>query len=80
MWHLYHQLPLSWQKGCRNGLFRQSQHYMNLFCANMMDLNQRVEAFGYAYPSRDVFMENSEHCCLGATQQGVPENGHTHAE
>ncbi|XP_036885803.1 UPF0764 protein C16orf89 homolog isoform X2 [Sturnira hondurensis] len=46
-------------KGCTNGLFRQSQHYMNLFCANMMNLNQRVEAIGYAYPSRDIFMENN---------------------
>ncbi|XP_035876848.1 UPF0764 protein C16orf89 homolog isoform X2 [Phyllostomus discolor] len=46
-------------KGCTNGLFHQSPHYMNLFCANMMDLNQRVEAIGYAYPSRDIFMENN---------------------
>ncbi|KAM5331013.1 UPF0764 protein C16orf89 homolog isoform 2-T2 [Glossophaga mutica] len=52
-------------KGCTNGLFRQSQHYMNLFCANMMDLNQRAEAIGYAYPSRDVFMENIMLCGIG---------------
>ena len=32
---------------------------MNLFCANMMDVNRRAEAIGYTYPTRDVFMENS---------------------
>ncbi|XP_032957632.1 UPF0764 protein C16orf89 homolog isoform X3 [Rhinolophus ferrumequinum] len=46
-------------KGCTTGLFHQSQHYMNLFCANMMDLNRRAEAIGYAYPTRDIFMENN---------------------
>ncbi|XP_032184251.1 UPF0764 protein C16orf89 homolog isoform X2 [Mustela erminea] len=46
-------------KGCTEGLFRQSQHYMNLFCANMMELNRRAEAIGYAYPTRDIFMENT---------------------
>lgn len=53
---------------------------MDLFCANMMDLNQRAEAIGYAYPVRDVFMENSGHSSLGTAQQGVPDNGHTHTE
>ena len=61
--YLYHQLLVfcCWcpQKGCTDGLFHQSQHYMNLFCANMMDLNRRAEAIGYAYPTRDIFMENS---------------------
>lgn len=47
------------QRGCTRGLFRQSQHYMNVFCANMMDLNRRADAIGYAYPTRDIFMENS---------------------
>ncbi|XP_059886984.1 UPF0764 protein C16orf89 homolog [Delphinus delphis] len=47
---------------CTKGLFRQSQHYMNLFCANMMDLNRRAEAIGYAYPTRDLFMENIMFC------------------
>ncbi|KAF4015564.1 hypothetical protein G4228_007170 [Cervus hanglu yarkandensis] len=46
-------------RGCTKGLFRQSQHYMNIFCANMMDLNRRADAIGYAYPTRDVFMENT---------------------
>uniref|UniRef100_A0A8C5V4B5 Chromosome 16 open reading frame 89 n=1 Tax=Microcebus murinus TaxID=30608 RepID=A0A8C5V4B5_MICMU len=45
-------------KGCTEGLFRQSQHYIDLFCANMMDLNRRAEAIGFAYPTRDIFMEN----------------------
>lgn len=48
------------QQGCTEGLFRQSQHYMNVFCANMMELNRRAEAIGYAYPTQDLFMENSE--------------------
>lgn len=47
------------QRGCTEGLFRQSRRYMNLFCANMMDVNRRAEAIGYTYPTRDVFMENS---------------------
>ncbi|KAI4559430.1 hypothetical protein MJG53_017956 [Ovis ammon polii x Ovis aries] len=51
-------------RGCTRGLFRQSQHYMNVFCANMMDLNRRADAIGYAYPTRDIFMENSGPCTL----------------
>ncbi|XP_029804462.1 UPF0764 protein C16orf89 homolog isoform X1 [Suricata suricatta] len=49
-------------KGCTEGLFRHSQRYMNLFCANMIDLNRRAEAIGYAYPTRDIFMENIMFC------------------
>nr|XP_054098536.1 UPF0764 protein C16orf89 homolog isoform X4 [Callithrix jacchus] len=45
-------------RGCTQGLFQQSQDYISLFCANMMDLNRRAEAIGYAYPTRDIFMEN----------------------
>ncbi|KAB0394210.1 hypothetical protein E2I00_005049 [Balaenoptera physalus] len=52
-------------RGCTKGLFRQSQRYMNLFCANMMDLNRRAEAIGYAYPTRDLFMENIMFCGIG---------------
>ncbi|XP_041605761.1 UPF0764 protein C16orf89 homolog isoform X3 [Vulpes lagopus] len=62
---LSHQLLfflLARMKGCTEGLFRQSQHYMNLFCANMMDLNWRAEAIGYAYSTRDIFMENIMFC------------------
>ncbi|KAM9208971.1 UPF0764 protein C16orf89 homolog [Dugong dugon] len=51
--------------GCTKGLFRQSQHYMDLFCANMMDLNRRAEAAGYAYPTQDIFMENIMLCGIG---------------
>ncbi|XP_004478427.1 UPF0764 protein C16orf89 homolog isoform X1 [Dasypus novemcinctus] len=51
-------------KGCTSGLFRHSQHYMDLYCANMMDLNLRAEAIGYAYPTRDIFMENIMFCGL----------------
>ncbi|XP_036052842.1 UPF0764 protein C16orf89 homolog isoform X2 [Onychomys torridus] len=47
-------------KGCTEGLFHQSQHYMNVFCANMMELNRRAEAIGYAYPTQDLFMENKQ--------------------
>uniref|UniRef100_F7A0M3 Chromosome 16 open reading frame 89 n=2 Tax=Callithrix jacchus TaxID=9483 RepID=F7A0M3_CALJA len=46
-------------RGCTQGLFQQSQDYISLFCANMMDLNRRAEAIGYAYPTRDIFMENN---------------------
>ncbi|XP_028712130.1 UPF0764 protein C16orf89 homolog [Peromyscus leucopus] len=49
-------------QGCTEGLFRQSQHYMNVFCANMMELNRRAEAIGYAYPTQDLFMENIMFC------------------
>lgn len=68
------------QKGCMEGLFCQTQLYMNLFCANMMDLNQRAEAIGYAYSTQDIFMENSgpRRVALGTKQQGVPNSGHTH--
>ncbi|XP_019612020.2 UPF0764 protein C16orf89 homolog isoform X1 [Rhinolophus sinicus] len=52
-------------KGCTRGLFHQSQRYMNLFCANMMNLNRRAEAIGYAYPTRDIFMENIMFCGIG---------------
>uniref|UniRef100_A0A2K5RJY6 Chromosome 16 open reading frame 89 n=1 Tax=Cebus imitator TaxID=2715852 RepID=A0A2K5RJY6_CEBIM len=45
-------------RGCTQGLFQQSQDYISLFCANMMDLNRRAEAIGYEYPTRDIFMEN----------------------
>uniref|UniRef100_A0A2K6GXU0 Chromosome 16 open reading frame 89 n=1 Tax=Propithecus coquereli TaxID=379532 RepID=A0A2K6GXU0_PROCO len=52
-------------KGCTEGLFHRSQHYIDLFCANMMDLNRRAEAIGYAYPTRDIFMENIMFCGMG---------------
>lgn len=48
------------QQGCTEGLFHQSQHYIDIFCANMMELNRRAEAVGYTYRTRDLFMENSE--------------------
>ncbi|KAM9584054.1 UPF0764 protein C16orf89 homolog [Trichechus inunguis] len=51
--------------GCTKGLFLQSQHYMDLFCANMMDLNRRAEAAGYANPTQDIFMENIMLCGIG---------------
>ncbi|XP_021065562.1 UPF0764 protein C16orf89 homolog [Mus pahari] len=49
-------------QGCTEGLFLHSQHYMDIFCANMMGLNQRAEATGYAYPVQDLFMENIMFC------------------
>ncbi|XP_049760981.1 UPF0764 protein C16orf89 homolog [Elephas maximus indicus] len=51
--------------GCTKGLFRHSQHYMDLFCANMMDLNWRAEAVRYTYPTWDIFMENIMLCGIG---------------
>ncbi|XP_040133975.2 UPF0764 protein C16orf89 homolog isoform X4 [Ictidomys tridecemlineatus] len=61
-YRLSHQLLFFlWARmqGCTEGLFHQSQHYISVFCANMMELNRRAEAFGYAYPTRDLFMENT---------------------
>ncbi|XP_063510868.1 UPF0764 protein C16orf89 homolog isoform X2 [Pongo pygmaeus] len=52
-------------RGCTQGPFQQSQDYISLFCANMMDLNRRAEAIGYAYPTRDIFMENIMFCGMG---------------
>ncbi|XP_048188368.1 UPF0764 protein C16orf89 homolog [Perognathus longimembris pacificus] len=49
-------------KGCVKSLFRHSQLYISIFCANMMVLNQRAEATGYAYPTQDLFMENIMFC------------------
>ncbi|XP_038181401.1 UPF0764 protein C16orf89 homolog [Arvicola amphibius] len=49
-------------QGCTEGLFRQSQHYIDIFCANMMELNRRAEAVGYTYRTRDLFMENIMFC------------------
>uniref|UniRef100_A0A8C9PG21 Uncharacterized protein n=1 Tax=Spermophilus dauricus TaxID=99837 RepID=A0A8C9PG21_SPEDA len=61
-YRLSHQLLFFlWARmqGCTEGLFHQSQHYISVFCANMMELNWRAEAIGYAYPTRDLFMENN---------------------
>ncbi|CAH6786769.1 UPF0764 protein C16orf89 homolog [Phodopus roborovskii] len=49
-------------QGCTEGLFHHSQHYMDVFCANMMELNRRAEAIGYTYPTQDLFMENIMFC------------------
>ncbi|XP_006874974.1 PREDICTED: UPF0764 protein C16orf89 homolog [Chrysochloris asiatica] len=51
--------------GCTKGPFQQNQHYMDLFCANMMNLNQRVEVARYPYPTQDLFMENIMLCGFG---------------
>ncbi|XP_004864896.2 UPF0764 protein C16orf89 homolog isoform X6 [Heterocephalus glaber] len=67
-YYLSHQLLFFlWarMKGCTKGLFSQSQHYISIFCANMMDLNQRAEAIRYAYPIQDLFMENIMFCGIG---------------
>ncbi|XP_004604413.1 UPF0764 protein C16orf89 homolog [Sorex araneus] len=48
--------------GCTAGLFGQSQHYMNRFCANMLLINRRVEAGGYPPIARDIFCENIMFC------------------
>nr|XP_027796195.1 UPF0764 protein C16orf89 homolog [Marmota flaviventris] len=64
-YRLSHQLLFFlWARmqGCTEGLFHQSQHYISVFCANMMELNRRTEAIGYAYPTRDLFMENIMLC------------------
>uniref|UniRef100_A0A2K6N4D5 Chromosome 16 open reading frame 89 n=1 Tax=Rhinopithecus bieti TaxID=61621 RepID=A0A2K6N4D5_RHIBE len=59
-------------RGCTQGPFQQSQDYINLFCASMMDLNRRAEAIGYAYPTRDIFMENSMASILFLAPKAAP--------
>ncbi|KAM9099182.1 UPF0764 protein C16orf89 homolog [Sarcophilus harrisii] len=51
-------------KGCSDGLFLQSEYYMDVFCANMMALNLKTEEDGFPFLSRDIFMENIMFCGL----------------
>ncbi|XP_006895293.1 PREDICTED: uncharacterized protein LOC102866256 [Elephantulus edwardii] len=48
--------------GCTEGLFSQTQLYIDFFCANMMDLNEGIEASGYNYLMRKLFMQNIMFC------------------
>ncbi|KAM6155914.1 UPF0764 protein C16orf89 homolog [Rhynchocyon petersi] len=66
-YYLSHQLLyflFSRMLGCTKGLFSRAQDYIDLFCANMMDLNRRAEAVRYTHPIRDLFMENIMLCGL----------------
>ncbi|KAM5227742.1 UPF0764 protein C16orf89 homolog [Ctenodactylus gundi] len=51
-------------RGCTRGLFSHTQHYIDVFCANMMDQNRRAEALGHAFATQDLFMENIMFCGL----------------
>ncbi|XP_006896703.1 PREDICTED: UPF0764 protein C16orf89 homolog [Elephantulus edwardii] len=51
--------------GTRKKLFKHTQHYMDIFCSNMMDVNQKIEATGYANNTRDLFMKNIVLCGRG---------------
>ncbi|XP_043834396.1 UPF0764 protein C16orf89 homolog [Dromiciops gliroides] len=51
-------------KGCSDGLFLQSKYYIDIFCANMMELNLKTEEVGFPLPNRDIFMENIMFCGL----------------
>uniref|UniRef100_G1T0A6 Chromosome 16 open reading frame 89 n=1 Tax=Oryctolagus cuniculus TaxID=9986 RepID=G1T0A6_RABIT len=50
--------------GCTDGPFHHSQQYLNVLCANMMDVNRRIEAIGYTFPTQDLFLENIMFCGL----------------
>lgn len=66
--------------GCTDGPFHHSQQYLNVLCANMMDVNRRIEAIGYAFPAQDLFLENSEPASWPLDKAaGLPRGGHTHA-
>ncbi|XP_006896701.1 PREDICTED: UPF0764 protein C16orf89 homolog [Elephantulus edwardii] len=45
---------------CSGDLFQRNKHYMDLFCANMMKMNQDAELNGYTFPDHGLFMTNSE--------------------
>ncbi|XP_008250565.3 UPF0764 protein C16orf89 homolog isoform X3 [Oryctolagus cuniculus] len=50
--------------GCTDGPFHHSQQYLSVLCANMMDVNRRIEAIGYTFPTQDLFLENIMFCGL----------------
>ncbi|KAM6155913.1 UPF0764 protein C16orf89 homolog [Rhynchocyon petersi] len=67
-YYLNHQLLyflFSRMVGCKEGLFKETQHFMNLYCANMMDLNQRIEINGEAHSMQGLFMGNIMLCGVG---------------
>ncbi|XP_072464417.1 UPF0764 protein C16orf89 homolog isoform X2 [Notamacropus eugenii] len=43
-------------KGCSSGLFRQSKYYMDIFCANMLELNLKIEKNGFSFQNKSFFM------------------------
>ncbi|XP_036595110.1 UPF0764 protein C16orf89 homolog [Trichosurus vulpecula] len=43
-------------KECSNDLFLRSKYYMDVFCANMMELNLRREKNGLSFRNRSFFM------------------------
>ncbi|XP_056393040.1 UPF0764 protein C16orf89 homolog [Hyla sarda] len=52
-------------KHCRNDLFvKDGSYYTNIFCSNMMKINQEIENSGYPFHQQDLFMENIMLCGL----------------
>ncbi|XP_043827016.1 UPF0764 protein C16orf89 homolog [Dromiciops gliroides] len=43
-------------KKCSSGLFLQSKYYMDIFCANMMELNLKREKNGFSFQNKSLFM------------------------
>ncbi|XP_069501885.1 UPF0764 protein C16orf89 homolog [Ambystoma mexicanum] len=63
---LSHQLFYSMiaiQNGCQDKLFQvESQRNRNVFCANMMIINQKIEEENYPFDQQDLFLENIMFC------------------
>ncbi|XP_072464599.1 UPF0764 protein C16orf89-like isoform X2 [Notamacropus eugenii] len=49
-------------KKCSSDLFRQSKHYMDILCSNMMELNLKIEKNGSLFQNKNIFMINIMLC------------------
>ncbi|XP_068945992.1 UPF0764 protein C16orf89 homolog [Petaurus breviceps papuanus] len=43
-------------KECSNDIFLRSKYYMDIFCANMMELNLKTEKNGFSFQNKNFFM------------------------
>ncbi|XP_006896706.1 PREDICTED: UPF0764 protein C16orf89-like [Elephantulus edwardii] len=48
--------------GCRNGMYKKSQQYMNRVCSKLMNENAEIESTNYHSSSRDEFLESIMLC------------------
>ncbi|XP_006896702.1 PREDICTED: UPF0764 protein C16orf89 homolog [Elephantulus edwardii] len=66
--YLSHQVfyfLLSRMIGCTEGLFKETQHFLDHFCAKMMNLNQKADAERHPDSHQELFMQNILFCGLG---------------
>ncbi|XP_031801344.1 UPF0764 protein C16orf89 homolog [Sarcophilus harrisii] len=49
-------------KGCSGDMFLKSKYYMDIFCANMMELNLKREKNGFSFQNKGLFMTNIMLC------------------